>query len=193
MKKELKIISQSGFTLVELLSSIIVLVAIGVIVVGIITSSLRGTNKTNSVENIRQNGNYAISQMSKNIQFSQVFNGFSNNGTDYVTGCVNFPVSPTPFSSDSAYSYLQITQSTGNTIEYFCQGGNFTANGESLVNEASVAVSNCTITCTQEKLTDSPIIGISFDLLPARTSNLPEDVVSPIKFETSVTLKNYKK
>ena len=43
---------QKGFTLVELLASIIVLVAVGSVIAGIISSTLRGTNKTNTIERV---------------------------------------------------------------------------------------------------------------------------------------------
>ena len=64
--------NKKGFTLIELLASIAVIVVIGSVIAGIIKSSLRGSNKTNTIEAIRQNGNYALSQISKNIEYAQV-------------------------------------------------------------------------------------------------------------------------
>ncbi|MBI1982537.1 MAG: prepilin-type N-terminal cleavage/methylation domain-containing protein, partial [Candidatus Levybacteria bacterium] len=60
--------STNGFTLIEMLAVIFVLSTIGVLVAAIITSSLRGTSKTNTITSVRQNGFYAIAQMTKMIQ-----------------------------------------------------------------------------------------------------------------------------
>src|SRR3989344_8772259 len=124
MKKNLEFRIQSselnrGFTLVELLASIIVLVAVGSIMSGIITSSLRGTNKTTTIENIRQNGNYTLAQMSKNIGYAQVFSGLSNNDIDYVTSCP-FSTAPTPAPTITPYNYIKVTPLNSNSITYSC-------------------------------------------------------------------------
>src|SRR3989344_7547432 len=120
--------SQKGFTLVELLSSIIVLVAVGSIISGIITASLRGTNKTTTIENIRQNGNYALAQMSKNIEYAQVFNGLSANGIDYVTSCpiLAAPTPPTPAPNTTVYKFIKITPPNGSPTIYNCTGSTLT-------------------------------------------------------------------
>src|SRR3989344_9492754 len=98
MKKNLKF--SRGFTLVEMLAAVIVLAAIGSIISGIVTTSLRGSNKTNEIETIRQNGNYALSQVSQNIAYAKVFGGLSNGASEsaeaiYETSCPSY-LSPTP-------------------------------------------------------------------------------------------------
>lgn len=205
MKKNLEFRIQSselnrGFTLVELLASIIVLVAVGSVIAGIITSSLRGTNKTTTIENIRQSGNYALSQMSKNIEYARVFNGLSNDGVNYVTSCpFSTPTPPVqPQAVRTNYNYIKVTPLNSGPIEYKCilpspSPPILTVNNVEIIDTNIVYLKNCSITCTQTNATDVPIIKIELTLGPKSSNNLPENSTPPISFETSVTIRNYKR
>ncbi len=182
---------QGGFTLIELVVVIAVLVTIGSIAIGTITFSLRGTNKTNTIENIRQNGNYAISQIAKTIEYAQSFDGLSSDGTTYTTSC---PITqPTPTPSTSNYSHIRIKSSDSNPIVYHCTGNTITQNGTSFIDTDTIVVSDCSFTCTVSGTSDVPVIGITFTLSPVGASELVEKSNPPIKFETSVTVRNYQR
>jgi len=188
-----------GFTLVEMLASVIVLVAIGAIVTGMISSSLRGVNKTGTIENIRQNGNYVLNQISKDIAYAQSLDGTNtgfntytdpNNAIRHYTSC---PPSPPAFTKI-------IVRSANNILtEYNCGGSTpsdsvlTTNNGTSLIDAVSVSLMNCSFSCTQAS-SGVPIIGISFTLGPSNLKSLPENnAQSSITFKTSVTMRNYMK
>lgn len=202
MKKNLKFrIHNSelsrGFTLVELLASIIVLVAVGSIIAGIMASSLRGTNKTNTIESVRQNGNYTLNQVSKNIEYAQVFNGLSENGETYVASC--FYVSPTP---SPAVKFIKVIPLNGNSTIYNCDGttltvstldGTITPTPAPLIDTASFSLTGCSMSCTQARATDMPIIRIGFTLGPKNPNSLVESSSAPIPFGTSITVRNYKR
>ncbi len=199
MKKNLEFRIQSseldrGFTLVELLASIIVFVAVGSIVAGIVTSSLRGTNKTNVIENIRQSGNYTLAQVSKNIKYAQTFNGLSADGVTYIMSCP-FSASPTPAPVTTAYNFIKVTPLNRSPIVYNCAVSplTFTANGASLIDTNTISLTECTIVCVQTKATDVPIVKVGFKLGPKNPSGLVESSSPPILFETSVTIRNYKR
>ncbi len=180
-----------GFTLVELLASIIVLIAVGAIVSGIATSSLRGSSKATVIENIRQNGNYALSRISRSIQYAQTFNGFSNDGIDFNASCPDsFAPTPTPLVT---YDYIKITTLNNEAIIYNCTPSSLSANGVSLIDTNSVTLTECVFSCIQNKSTDAPVIGINFGLQSARKGSLVEFSSPPIIFETSIAVKNYKK
>lgn len=186
--------NSAGFTLVELLSSIIVLIAVGSVIAGIITASLRGANKTTTMENIRQNGNYTLNQMSKNIEYAQVFNGLSYDGVTYVTSCP-FSLAPTPTPVITTYNFIKITPLKSSPITYNCTASppTITANGIPLVDASAVSLLTCTLSCIQTGSTDVPIIKVGFSLGPKNASNLVENSTPPILFETSVTMRNYKR
>jgi type II secretory pathway pseudopilin PulG len=193
MKKHYKL--SKGFTLVEILASVIVLFAVGSIIAGIISSSLRGANKTNTIENLRQNGNYALNQISKDIQYAQSFDGettgFSNNnGETYSIFC---PVSPGPTPVPFLTTYKLISIQSANGIrKYFCDSRELLVDGNSLIDLSQIKILDCSFTCIQSKSTDVPIIKIKFELAPSNTNGLVENSGS-IVFETSVTLRNYGK
>src|SRR5581483_2454097 len=100
----------SGFTILELLVVISIMVIIGSLISGILFSTLRGTNKTKITNAVSQNGNYAMSVMTDIIRSS----------TNVVSGgatCAS--ASPTP-AQTIALSRLDggITtlSCTGNTV-----------------------------------------------------------------------------
>ena len=178
----------------ELLASVFVLIAVGAVVLGIITSSLRGGTKTTTIENIRQNGNHALSQISKNIQYARIFNGLSTNGVNYVTSCP-FSSAPIPTPVTTSYSYIKVTPFNSSPIVYQCTSSTIFSNGNSLIDDVdSISMTECVIACVQARATDIPVIRIGFKLGPKNPSNnLVENITPPILFETSLTIRNYKK
>lgn len=196
-----------GFTLVELLASIIVLVAVGSIITGIISSSLRGANKTNTIENIRQNGNYALAQMSKDIEYAQSFdenstgiNSYTDpSGKKYYISCFSPSPSPPP---SLAITDITVKSASNIVTKYECNSSDKTLTAEgispvktkmSLIDVNSVSLNNCSFNCIQVKPTDNPVIKIKFELRPKIPSGLMENSNPPITFETSVTMRNYDK
>src|SRR3989344_4544421 len=88
-----------GFTLIEILVVMAVLIFIGLIIGSIVMSVLRGTNKTNTLTQVRQNGSYAISQISKTLRNAKSFEGVKiNEGNNYTTIC----------NSSDEYKYMKI-------------------------------------------------------------------------------------
>lgn len=188
---------QKGFTLIELLASVIVLVAIGSIIAGITSSSLRGANKTNTIENIRQIGNYALNQIAKDITYAQPFDGSStgfnatdvNNVTTYSTSCPSSPL------VDITVQTVQSASNIPIVTKYDCSGSTpessvLKANEVSLINDTSVSLKSCSLTCTQTN--NVPIIGISFILGSINPNGLVENIASEITFKTSIAMRNYK-
>ena len=196
--------SEKGYTLVELLTVIVIMVVVGMIVTGIIVSSLRGTNKSTVLDNVRENGNYAIVQMSKMLTFSRVFNGVSTDGISYTTNCT-IAATPTPAPSTTpaptptpvAYKYIKITGFDGGTTVFGCNSPTDTppstiaSNSSSLIDSSTVSVdyNSCYFTCSQNTLTEPPTIGINFQLSQVSASSFVEKNAS-IPFSTSVTMRN---
>jgi type II secretory pathway pseudopilin PulG len=187
-----------GFTLVELLSSMIVLIAVGSIIAGIVISSIVGTNKTNTIENIRQNGNYTLNQISRNIEYAQVFNGASETGAAYDANCYYAAPTPAPL-----VKYIKITALSGNSIVYNCDGSTLTTytldgitvpDPTPLFDTASLSLTSCSMSCTQDKATGTPLIRIGFNLGPINSNGgFVENSSPPIIFETAVVVRNHKK
>jgi prepilin-type N-terminal cleavage/methylation domain-containing protein len=188
MKKKFYLDSK-GYTLVEMLSVILVFSVIGGIISVIFASSLRGTNKANITNEVRQNGNYALIQISKTITYAKGFNGISENGVDYISDCYVAPISPTPVPPE--YHYLKVSDFNGGIILFTCNqsSSEIASNGASLINTEIVKVDACKFSCNQPSIAEPPTIGISFILSQKNESNFFENKAS-IPFETTVAIRN---
>lgn len=193
----MKIKSTVGFTLVELLTVVAVVAVIGALIGFILTFSLRGTNKTNSTNEVRQNGNYAILQMSKMIEYAKSFDGVSTDGESYTHNCTAaIPPSPTPTPTPSQYNYIKITNFDGAQTVFACLSSSpptIASNTASLLDITSVSVDSgsCYFTCSQERITVSPIVGINFSLSKkTKTGGVFNENKASIPFQTSVTMRN---
>lgn len=169
-----------GFTLLDLLTTIVVLIAIGTIIGAILFSSLRGTNKTNTITNVRQNGNYAISLMSKAIR--------DGSRLDTPYPCV----SPEP-----SYQSVTIVTATDDKTTFSCSlisgtisQKNGSDNAASILdtNVVSIQSQSCYFTCNQTSSSDPPTIGINFTLTQKGTPFYEKQ--ASIAFQTSVTMRN---
>lgn len=178
--------NEKGFTLVELLAAIMVVGVISGVVGSILISSLVGSNKTNSLEKVRQGGNFALLQISKAIEFSRNFYGVSIDGVNYVTDCTEDEVSPTP---TPAYNFAKIVTLEGNTVVYSCESSTISSNGDSLIDNDALKTTSCFFTCSQDNSLLPPSIGINFDLSTNESSTFLERN-SSVSFSTSVTLRN---
>ncbi len=187
-QKKLRIKKEAGFTLIELLAAIVVIMIVGTILSAILFSSLRGTNKTNNLTLVRQNGNNAISQMTKMLRGAQ--------SLDYPTSCI-LPPAPTP---TPAYDHIIFTSFDGGQTTFSCSSTTVSSSSAgmgsaSLLDTLTVSVvsSSCYFTCSQDSILDSPKIGINFSLTqyaPTGATFLQENQVTAIPFRTSVILRN---
>lgn len=63
-----KIIRKQGFTLIELLVVVTIMVIMGVIFTSILIESLRGRNKVNAINQVKQNGQVVLDRLSNEIR-----------------------------------------------------------------------------------------------------------------------------
>ena len=174
--------------MIELLAVMIVMVTVGLIVATILVSALRGNNKTNVISDIRQNGNYAIVQIGRMIEFAQRFGGVSTNGVSYTTNCVG--------QSGVQYKYVKIIAfDNGETVLSCNPPSNplaIASRSASLIDTNRVSLSFCHFTCSQNTFSEAPVIGVSFTLSQKNVSGFFENRAS-IPFETSVIMRNINK
>lgn len=182
-----KRIKNGGFTIVELLVAIGILIIVGSIISGAIMFSLRGANKANSMEQLRQTGDFVINQLVKTVTNAKTFDGVSDNSIDFSPVC-EFTSPPTP---PHPYRYLKITRFDNASVLYDCTLSTFRINGTDVFNPSAVVLSKCSIACSQKDLADIPTISISFTLSSTGNTSLVENSTS-IDFKTSVVPRNYK-
>jgi type II secretory pathway pseudopilin PulG len=193
---------KNGYTLVELLAVMLILITLGTIIASIFVSSLRGSNRSTTTNDIRQSGNYAISQMTKMIAYARKLDWLSPDGSSgFTKDCVQkFDGNGIPLAPD-VYKYVQITSfDQGETTTTFSchkdlsnKYGIIASNGAALIPDTMDAVNNlCYFTCNQTNILSPVTINIFLTLQKRQsgsTTLLPE-AQTIMKFDTSVTLRN---
>ncbi|OGH02547.1 MAG: hypothetical protein A2798_02820 [Candidatus Levybacteria bacterium RIFCSPHIGHO2_01_FULL_37_17] len=189
---------EKGYTLIELLAVMIILITVGGIVTAIITSSLRGGNRSVTVNEVRQEGNFAITQMAKMIRYSQGFDGASVNGSSYDPNCiVTLPPPPSPTPTPIKYKYLKFTNFDGGQTEFICKDNasdspkTISSNSANLINAREVTIDqgSCYFICRQSNTALPPSIDIYFTLSATGSSSFIENKLS-VPFSTSVVFRN---
>jgi prepilin-type N-terminal cleavage/methylation domain-containing protein len=178
--------SQSGYTLIELLTVMVVLVAVGMIITSILVSTLRSGDKSTTTNYIRQSGNYAIAQMSKMIAYAKSFNGVYDETNKIWTDCVNSP-------ANQKYHQVRITSFDGGQTIFKCDTGAqvLSSNSANLINPLDTSAV-CSFTCSQNDASTSPTINVDLVLQKLTSTGitlLPESQTK-IDFQTSITLRN---
>lgn len=176
---------KKGYTLIELVVVVGILVIISSLVTGILYTTLRSTTKTTVTTNVSQNGSYAMSTITNIItSSSEVLNvGERDNFTD----CTNDPWGKSIELQrlDGGVTTLVCTY-TGSIASQSADGSSF----DLLNTEQVKTTNNCSFTCKQSTAYDTPVIEISFSLIDKNTSSFKEDQASA-DFDTSVVLRNY--
>jgi prepilin-type N-terminal cleavage/methylation domain-containing protein len=197
MKKILsKFKSNKGYTLVELLTVIVVMVVVGLIISTILVSSLRGGNKTSAINEIRDNGNTAMTKISRYIEFAKNFDGVSETGDagSYFTDCLSSTVLiPTPEVTPvpTRFKFIKVRAFDEGEITISCSGSTIASNGASLIDQSRISSieNDCYFTCSQSYLSQPPTIGINFTLSKGVNTLFFEQKFST-EFHTSVVMRN---
>lgn len=177
--KQKKTFFQGGYTLVELV------VVIGIVVVLLITATslfyttLIGGNKTNSAEAVKQAGQYALNQMSY-----LVYNARKITTNNQAQTCASSMVSLGVQNQDLATTVLA-SQTVSGKIRIASNSGVYLTPGNMTIS------SGPTFDCTSPGNGSPSTVTISFTLQKGVVgTDKARDIVS-IPFTTKVTLRNY--
>lgn len=171
-----------GFTLVELLISIAIIITSATVVVAIITSSFRGSSKTLINEEVRQSGNTTLAQVGKMIQFADSFDGVEDLSGEVQNNCIN--------SSGEDVDYKAILfESDKIPHRLACTDEGLILDNLPMIDEGRLTVENCSLTCSQTSATDTPTIGITFSL-SRYISDLPEQSTNFSEFSKKFKMRN---
>lgn len=168
---------KSGFTLIELLAVLAITGIVGTVIFGVLSSTFRGANKSDSISTIQQNGNLVMSQMTRMIRYA----------SDLQSPATCYTGTSSPVTSSS----ITILNADSYSTTFSCDtsAGTIASNGATLLNPQAVTMTACTFSCTQLNTYDSPTISISFTLNKKNSNSLAENN-SPITFTSSVNLRN---
>lgn len=160
----------SGFTLIELLVVMSVLSILGTVALSIFFSVLRGANKTNKISLIRQNGNYALNQVTRLIRSGES-----------VTSCA------------PNMSSLTVNQIDGSSNTFACTSGEFTNEvggvKNQLIDKQNLTVSSCSFSCALDSTTGIPTVKFVYVVSQKSSTQLAENIAS-VTFAGSAQLRN---
>lgn len=191
-----------GFTIIELLIVMLILVIVGGLMTSIFVVSLRSTNKSNNLATVRQNGNGAIEQMSRKLRYATKIVGLGN--TLPVTTLDSNPglCSDGSVDLDPSQYYKMISFETENpdpnidtpilnTFSCNDSDGTIDIDTDAITDKLHTSVQNCSFSCIQQP--SGSTVNIYFkmsDKNGGTSTEINENVVTPITFSTSVTLRN---
>jgi type II secretory pathway pseudopilin PulG len=177
---------KNGYTLIELVVVGGILVVISSLVTGILYTTLRSTTKTTVTTNVSQNGSYALSVITNIITSSTEVLNVDNQ--DDFKDCTASPRGSSIELQrlDGGVTTLMCTES-GSIASQSAGGSSFDLLNTDAV---QIAQNNCSFTCKQSTVYDTPVIEINFSLADKSTSSFKEDQASA-DFDTSVVLRNY--
>lgn len=169
-----------GFTLIEMLVSIAIIITTTTVVVAILASSFSGITRSAVSEDVRQNGNNAITRMTRTVQFAQSFQGVSKDNVDYETDC--------EATEGDRFNYLKVMNNS-QTTTISCTDSDIIIGPSSIIDKSKVSVveSSCSFTCIQDNSLVSPVIKIDFGLYKAGIENSRS---TETYFSTSVKMRN---
>lgn len=145
-----------GFTLVELLVSIAIVITSATVVVAIISATFRGSSKTSNNEQVRAAGNSAVNQLSSMIQYADSFGGAIKDSNILLVCSTS--------GTDTSVDSVKIS-TNGQEKVIACAGDDhLTLDGNSMFNRGKYFMSGCNLTCAQVSGSETPVIGIEFRL-----------------------------
>lgn len=179
-----------GYTILELIVVMALMLVIGGFIVGILNSTLRGNTKTKITSDIAQNGNYAMSIMTGIITNSQAFNSINTSLAfpNPVATCVG---------RVSNGKQITVTGFDGGVTTFTCNDVGtsptytISSNSASLLDTTQVKLipGSCTFTCSQDSVYSAPRIDITFQLQNA--SGATYEKQANALFNTSISIRNY--
>lgn len=175
--------ASKGYTLLELIVVMVLLIVVGSLIVGILSSTIRGSAKSKITNDLGQNGNYVLSIISDIILNSQNFDSITDFTSTTHTSCT-----PSGISGQS----ITVTGFDGGTTILSCYADTISSNSASLLDTSRVRLDPipdlCKFTCVQADEYTPPRIDVTFTLVSANGNS--SDTQGSATFKTSLSLRN---
>ena len=167
--KEIKNNSE-GYTLIEMLVVIVAFAMISIVASETIISTLRGTSKATAISGVRQNIDYAMNAIERQLR-----------GAKSITSvCDGTP-----------YSQISFLDQNSSPATFSCINVNSTnlpasiASSSGILTSDTLTISACSFTCTPALSNSSPMVTISVTGQDISGQNAPVSAI------TQVTLRSY--
>ena len=157
-----------GFSLIEILVVISIFAVVGILSTRAVLLTMRGSKKSDSQVRVRENVNYALSIIERQIRNSES-----------VT-CPN----PNPL-------ILNYVSPEGTTASFSCITAGtdkYIASGSARLTSTDIVISTCTFSCTQSDLNNPPVIKVSIVAEDATATGVEKGSITA---ETEIVTRNF--
>ncbi len=161
---------KKGYTLIEILVVVVVFAVISLIATQTVILILRGTKKAESVSKVRQNLDYAMGSMERQLRSARSITSACNN---------------------SASSQINFIDQSGNVNSFSCVGTNQTGSASSVASSSAdltssdITISSCSFVCAPATSNSPPSVTLS-----VTGSDITRQGAS-VTVTTQVTLRSY--
>lgn len=159
----------SGMSLIEILIVVGIFAILGVITTNSVLLSLRSARKSESQQKVRENLNYTLSIIERNVR-----------GAQSITTCPNID----PLVLD--YKSADNIDTTFSCVSVGTDG--YVASGSARLTADDIAITSCSITCSQTDVNNPPVVKVMLEGTSKSTQGA-ENVIVPA--QTEITLRNY--
>ncbi len=128
LKFKIKNFSENGVSLIEILVVVTIFAVLGILATRAVLLTLRGTNRSTATVKVRENLNYALAVMERQLRNAQ-------------------NVSPCPNVDTTTLNYTDVD---GNTSSFSCQSigpSGYVASGSARLTSSDVGITCCSIVC----------------------------------------------
>jgi prepilin-type N-terminal cleavage/methylation domain-containing protein len=161
--------NKKGFSIIEILVVISIFAVIGVLTTSAVSLTLRGGKKSDSLVRVRENVNYSLAVIERQIRNS-----------DVITTCTGSPTSTISYTSleGISTSFSCVTPGTSGYI----------ASGSARLTSTDISITSCSFTCTQIDANNPPSIRVSVSAEDATSTSTEKGTIST---EMEIVTRNY--
>lgn len=160
---------QEGLSLVEILVVITIFAVLGVIVSASLVLTIQATKKSEAIMRVRENLNYSLGVMERNIRNASA-----------ISDCTNADTTKISFIDQEGTGGVFSCVNTGGSNSYI-------SDGTTRLTPDSVSVTSCSFTCERDDLSKPALVLINITLKDASSSGITSASVST---ESQVYLRN---
>lgn len=164
-----------GLSLIEILVVVTIFAILGVIVSSSLMLTLRGAKKSESLIKVRENLNYSLAVIERNLRSAETISDCTNSDTKKITYLDQNKVSTSFFcvNTGAANSYIASGSAIPTSVK---------------LTSDSIKIVSCSFTCAHPDLSNPPSITIDLKVQDASGTGIEGSIVSA---KSQIYLRNY--
>lgn len=163
-----------GFSLIEMLVVVGIFSILAVVATQVLSSSLRGSRKSENIGRVRENVEYALNYIERNLRAAK--------GLDFEISVNDSSICP------SSGDYMYFYNGSG-MIDNFRKDGTRLMHGSYAITNSDIEITNVEFKCVQGFGGSPDSVSITIEAKDASTTGVAESAV--YRTSTTISLRNY--